>query len=122
MIFPPWVSGSDPETAVPNPQSTIMKILVANLGSTSFKFRLISIDGQEERSVAQGGFERIQDHGEAIDRWRLGEVLQVTAISRYRFQSVIIHQNEHDVGFLCRVRGFLCRVQARGQQASSGDE
>jgi len=45
-----------------------MKILVANLGSTSFKFRLISIDGQEERSVAQGGFERIQDHGEAIDR------------------------------------------------------
>jgi len=45
-----------------------MKILVANLGSTSFKFRLFSIEGQKERLVAQGGFERVRDHGEAIDQ------------------------------------------------------
>jgi acetate kinase len=45
-----------------------MKILVANLGSTSFKFRLISIDDREERLVAQGGFERVDDHGAAIDQ------------------------------------------------------
>ncbi|RKX34167.1 MAG: acetate kinase [Verrucomicrobia bacterium] len=45
-----------------------MKVLVANLGSTSFKFRLISIDGAEERLLAQGGFERVADHGDAIDQ------------------------------------------------------
>ena len=35
----------------------IMKILVANLGSTSFKYRLF--DMNEERQLARGGIERI---------------------------------------------------------------
>ncbi|MFM7112524.1 MAG: acetate/propionate family kinase, partial [Planctomycetota bacterium] len=34
-----------------------MKILVANLGSTSFKYRLYAMDG--ENLLARGGFERI---------------------------------------------------------------
>lgn len=42
-----------------------MKILVANLGSTSFKFRLF--DMEDERVLARGGIERI---GEASSPWR----------------------------------------------------
>lgn len=38
-----------------------MKILVANLGSTSFKYRLFSLDGGEERMLAKGGYERVED-------------------------------------------------------------
>ena len=34
-----------------------MKILVANLGSTSFKYRLFDMNG--ERQLARGGVERI---------------------------------------------------------------
>jgi acetate kinase len=40
-----------------NLQSKIMKILVANLGSTSFKYRLF--DMADERVLARGGVERI---------------------------------------------------------------
>ncbi len=45
-----------------------MNILVANLGSTSFKFRLISFDGTGAASVlAKGGYERVSDYGQVID-------------------------------------------------------
>jgi acetate kinase len=45
-----------------------MNILVANLGSTSFKFRLFRFDGTGEASLlAKGGYERVADHGRAID-------------------------------------------------------
>jgi acetate kinase len=43
-----------------------MKILVANIGSTSFKYRLFHMDGAAERVVAKGGYERVTDHGVAI--------------------------------------------------------
>ncbi len=36
-----------------------MKILVANLGSTSFKYRLFDLDGSDERQLARGGIDRI---------------------------------------------------------------
>ncbi len=36
-----------------------MKILVANIGSTSFKFRLFQMDGGLEREIASGGADRI---------------------------------------------------------------
>ena len=36
-----------------------MKILVANLGSTSFKYRLFELDGSSERQLARGGIDRI---------------------------------------------------------------
>jgi acetate kinase len=44
-----------------------MKILVANLGSTSLKYRLFEFAGREERLVARGGFERVTDYGRAIE-------------------------------------------------------
>ncbi|HVT71749.1 MAG TPA: acetate kinase [Lacunisphaera sp.] len=45
-----------------------MNILVANLGSTSFKFRLFRFDGGGKAVLlAQGGCERVTDHGRAID-------------------------------------------------------
>ena len=43
-----------------------MKILVANLGSTSFKYRLFAFEGDEAAMLAKGGYERVEDHGEAI--------------------------------------------------------
>lgn len=44
-----------------------MRILVANLGSTSFKYRLFLLDGKQERLLARGGYERVTDYGRAID-------------------------------------------------------
>ena len=43
-----------------------MKILVANLGSTSFKYRLF--DMADERQMARGGVERIGAAGESLLR------------------------------------------------------
>lgn len=43
-----------------------MKILVANLGSTSFKYRLFEMGAEGEQLLAQGGFERVTDFGEVI--------------------------------------------------------
>lgn len=45
-----------------------MHILVANLGSTSFKFRLFRMEGTEETMLAKGGYERVTDYGAAIDQ------------------------------------------------------
>ncbi len=50
-----------------------MKILVANLGSTSFKYRLFSLAGNDASLLARGGSERVTDYGAAIDR-ALGEL------------------------------------------------
>jgi acetate kinase len=44
-----------------------MNILVANLGSTSFKYRLFHFDGPRADAVAKGGYERVTDYGQAID-------------------------------------------------------
>ena len=45
-----------------------MNILVANLGSTSFKFRLFRFDGAGAAALlAKGGYERVTDYGKAID-------------------------------------------------------
>lgn len=43
-----------------------MKILVANLGSTSLKWRLFDFAGGKERLLHRGGFERVTDHATAI--------------------------------------------------------
>lgn len=43
-----------------------MKILVANLGSTSFKYCLFDMDAEGERLLVKGGYERVETHGEAI--------------------------------------------------------
>lgn len=46
-----------------------MRVLVANLGSTSYKYRLLDLQddtGQEGTLLARGDFERVSDHGEVI--------------------------------------------------------
>ncbi len=44
-----------------------MKILIANLGSTSYKYRLFELDGSAERLLAKGGYERVDDYGAVIE-------------------------------------------------------
>jgi acetate kinase len=44
-----------------------MNLLVANLGSTSLKYRLFRFEAGGERLLAQGGFQRVTDHGDAIE-------------------------------------------------------
>jgi len=43
-----------------------VKILVANLGSTSLKWRLFDFSGSQERLLHKGGFERVSDYPKAI--------------------------------------------------------
>jgi acetate kinase len=43
-----------------------VKILVANLGSTSLKWRLFDFSDGQERLLHKGGFERVTDHPKAI--------------------------------------------------------
>ncbi len=50
-----------------------MKILVANLGSTSLKYRLFEFSNGGERLLARGGFERVTDHPQVIEQC-LGEL------------------------------------------------
>jgi acetate kinase len=52
-----------------------MKILVANLGSTSLKYRLFDFSGGSERLLTRGGMERLTDHAPAIEAC-LGELRQ----------------------------------------------
>ena len=43
-----------------------MKILVANLGSTSLKWRLFDFSNGQEKMLHKGGFERVTDYAQAI--------------------------------------------------------
>jgi acetate kinase len=56
-----------------------VKILVANLGSTSLKYRLFDLSNGVERMVCRGGFERVTDYASAIDQC-LAELKQTEAI------------------------------------------
>jgi acetate kinase len=44
-----------------------MKILVANIGSTSLKWRLFDSSNSPERLLHKGGFERVTDYSKAIE-------------------------------------------------------
>jgi len=44
-----------------------MKILVANLGSTSLKYRLFDFSNSGERLLTKGGFERVTDYSKTIE-------------------------------------------------------
>jgi acetate kinase len=44
-----------------------MKILVANLGSTSLKWRLFDFSNDREQMLQKGGFERVNDYSKAIE-------------------------------------------------------
>lgn len=52
-----------------------MKVLVANLGSTSLKYRLFDFANDQERMLVRGGLERVSDYAQAIDTC-LGELKQ----------------------------------------------
>ena len=52
-----------------------MKILVANLGSTSLKYRLFDCSGSQEQLLTRGGFERVSDYGAAIESC-LGDLIK----------------------------------------------
>ncbi|MGA0900577.1 MAG: acetate/propionate family kinase [Luteolibacter sp.] len=43
-----------------------MNILIANLGSTSFKYRLFRMEAGGAEVVAKGGYERVEDHAQVI--------------------------------------------------------
>ena len=44
-----------------------MKVLIANLGSTSFKYRLFHMDEAGQEVLAKGGYERVSDYAAVID-------------------------------------------------------
>lgn len=45
-----------------------MKILVANFGSTSFKYRLFDMSDRDANELGKGGFERVTDYGEVVNQ------------------------------------------------------
>jgi acetate kinase len=57
-----------------------MKILVANIGSTSLKWRLFDFSSNPERLLHKGGFERVTDYPKAIEDC-LAELKNARAIS-----------------------------------------
>ena len=57
-----------------------MKILVANIGSTSLKWRLFDFSNNAERLLHKGGFERVTDYSKAIEDC-LAELKQANAIA-----------------------------------------
>jgi acetate kinase len=70
---------------VPNSQfeilnSKFVKILVANIGSTSLKWRLFDFSNNAERLLHKGGFERVTDYPKAIEDC-LAELKKANAIA-----------------------------------------
>jgi acetate kinase len=59
----------------------MMKVLVANLGSTSLKYRLFDLAEGQEHVIAQGGFERVSDYARAIEDC-LAQIKQQGAIKK----------------------------------------
>jgi acetate kinase len=57
-----------------------MKILVANLGSTSLKWRLFDFSNSAEKLLHKGGFERVTDYSKAIEDC-LAQLKQAGAIA-----------------------------------------
>ena len=57
-----------------------MKILVANIGSTSLKWRLFDFSNNAEYLLHKGGFERVTDYSQAIENC-LAELKQANAIA-----------------------------------------
>lgn len=73
-----------------------MRLLVANLGSTSFKYRLFGAVQGELRPIAKGGFERVTDYRAAIFEMletlrAQGHVESAADISAVGFKTVLGH-------------------------------
>ena len=65
-----------------------MKILVANIGSTSLKWRLFDFSDNPERLLHKGGFERVTDYKQAIEDC-LAELKNAGAIQNERDLSAV---------------------------------
>jgi len=57
-----------------------MKILIANIGSTSLKWRLFDFSNSAEKLLHKGGFERVTDYPKAIEDC-LGQLRDASAIA-----------------------------------------
>jgi len=71
-----------------------MKILVANLGSTSLKWRLFDFSNSAERLLHKGGFERVTDYSKAIGDClaalkEAGAIASESELSAVGFKTVI---------------------------------
>jgi acetate kinase len=71
-----------------------MKILVANLGSTSLKWRLFQFADGEERLLHRGGLERVNDYGAALEEClgelgRAGHVRGAADLAAVGFKTVL---------------------------------
>ncbi|MDC0087980.1 hypothetical protein OAI07_00400 [Akkermansiaceae bacterium] len=71
-----------------------MRILIANLGSTSFKYCLYEADGTTETEIASGAFERVTDYSETInqslsDLVEQGHLADINDIEAVGFKTVL---------------------------------
>lgn len=71
-----------------------MKILVANIGSTSLKWRLFDFSNNAERLLHKGGFERVTDYARAIEDClaelkKADTIRKETELSAVGFKTVI---------------------------------
>ena len=71
-----------------------MKILVANIGSTSLKWRLYDFADNAERLLHKGGFERVADYAGAIENClaelkKANAIRQESELSAVGFKTVI---------------------------------
>src|SRR6266404_3927038 len=58
---------SNHQSLIATGQSPTVKILVANIGSTSLKWRLFDFSNGQERILHKGGFERVNDYPKALE-------------------------------------------------------
>jgi acetate kinase len=71
-----------------------MNILVANLGSTSLKWRLFDFSNGQERLLHKGGFERVADYPQAIENClielkKAGQIRNETDLAAVGFKTIM---------------------------------
>jgi len=71
-----------------------MKILIANIGSTSLKWRLFDFENSAERLLHRGGFERVTDYSKAIEDCLAqikdgGHIASVSELAGVGFKTVV---------------------------------
>jgi acetate kinase len=74
-----------------------MKILVANIGSTSLKWRLFDFSNNAEKLLHKGGFERVTDYSRAIEDClaqlkQAGAIASEAELAAVGFKTVIAKQ------------------------------
>ncbi len=80
-----------------------MKILVANLGSTSLKWRLFDFSNAQEKLLHKGGFERVADYpkaiGDCLDQLKAGGHINSEAdLSAVGFKTIMARGVDGCVG------------------------